>query len=64
MRTFKRKMEELGATVVGGLCIGRTKHERDIPSPFESTKPDMAFPPRFESNKPDEIIRPPFDLLF
>lgn len=64
MRSFKRRMEELGATVVGGLCIGRTKHERDIPSPFESTKPDMAFPPRFESNKPDEIIRPPFDLLF
>ena len=64
MNTFKRKMESLGATVVGGLCLGRTKHERDIPSPIESTKPDMAFPPRFESNKPDEIIRPPFDLLF
>lgn len=64
MNTFKRKMESLGATVVGGLCLGRTKHERDIPSPIESTKPDMAFPPRFESTKPDEIIRPPFDLLF
>ena len=34
MKTFKRKMESLGATVVGGLCLGRTKHERDIPSPF------------------------------
>lgn len=64
MNTFKRKMESLGATVVGGLCLGRTKHERDNPSPIESTKPDMAFPPRFESTKPDEIIRPPFDLLF
>lgn len=64
MNTFKRKMESLGATVVGGLCLGRTKHERDIPSPIESTKPDMAFPPRFESTKPNEIIRPPFDLLF
>ena len=28
MRTFKQKMESLGATVVGGLCLGKTKHER------------------------------------
>lgn len=60
MNTFKRKMESLGATVVGGLCLGRTKHERDIPSPFESTKPDMAFPPRFESTRSDNVIRPLF----
>lgn len=64
MNTFKRKMESLGATVVGGLCLGRTKHERNITPPSESTRPDMAFPPLFESTKPNEIIRPPFDLLF
>lgn len=28
MLRFKRKMEELGATVVAGFSIGRTKHER------------------------------------
>ena len=28
MLRFKRKMEELGAIVVGGLSIGKTKHER------------------------------------
>lgn len=28
MRTLKRKMESLGATVVGGLSLGKTKHER------------------------------------
>ena len=30
MRTFKWKMEELGARVVGGLSLGKTKHERPI----------------------------------
>lgn len=40
MRTFKRKMEALGAIVVGGLALGKTKHERPIQanisrSPFE-----------------------------
>ena len=30
MRTFKHKMEALGAIVVGGLAIGKTKHERPI----------------------------------
>lgn len=30
MRTFKCKMETLGATVVGGLALGKTKHERTI----------------------------------
>ena len=28
MRIFKRKMESLGAIVVGGLALGKTKHER------------------------------------
>ena len=38
MWTFKRKMESLGATVIGGLSLGKTKHERpvqgSIPQPF------------------------------
>ena len=34
MRTFQRKIEALGATVVGGLCLGKTKHERPIPPHF------------------------------
>lgn len=33
MLRFKRKMEELGATVIAGFSIGRTKHER--PDDFE-----------------------------
>ena len=28
MKTMKEKMESIGATVVGGLSLGRTKHER------------------------------------
>ena len=30
MRTFKHKMETLGAIVVGGLALGKTKHERPL----------------------------------
>ena len=30
MRTFKSKMETLGAIVVGGLALGKTKHERPL----------------------------------
>ena len=45
MRTFKQKMENLGATVVGGLSLGKTKHERpvqgSIPQPFRP-----VFPPQ------------------
>lgn len=33
MLRFKRKMEELGANVIAGFSIGRTKHER--PDDFE-----------------------------
>ena len=28
MLSFKRKMEELGATVIGGFSIGKTTHMR------------------------------------
>ena len=45
MWAFKRKMEDLGATVVGGLSLGKTKHERpvqgSIPQPFY-----LEFPPK------------------
>ena len=40
MRTFKRKMEALGATVIGGLSLGKTKHERPA-----QTGDAMPFPP-------------------
>ena len=30
MITFKRKMEALGAIVIGGLSLGKTKHERPV----------------------------------
>ena len=33
MLRFKRKMEELGANVIAGFSVGRTKHER--PNDFE-----------------------------
>lgn len=49
MRTFKQKMESLGATVVGGLCLGKTKHDRPG---------QVAFPPSNLSE--DEIA----EMLF
>lgn len=60
MNTFKRKMESLGATVVGGLCLGRTKHERDITPPSESSRPNWLIQPPSESSRSDNVIRPPF----
>lgn len=56
MRTFKRKMESLGAIVVGGLSLGKTKHERPIqgriPNPF--TRP--VFPPQpMTTSDPDDL---------
>lgn len=53
MRTFKRKMESLGAIVVGGLSLGKTKHERpvqgSIPQPF-----NPVFPPQSTAD-PDDL---------
>ena len=53
MRTFKRKMESLGAIVVGGLSLGKTKHERpvqgSIPQPF-----NPVFPPQ-STAAPDDL---------
>ena len=56
MRTFKRKMESLGATVVGGLSLGKTKHERPIqgriPNPFTRS----VFPPQpMTTSDPDDL---------
>lgn len=53
MRTFKRKMESLGAIVVGGFSLGKTKHERpvqgSIPQPFSP-----VFPPQSTAD-PDDL---------
>ena len=35
MRKFDIKMKELGANVVGGISIGKTKHERVVDNPIE-----------------------------
>lgn len=56
MRTFKRKMESLGAIVVGGLSLGKTKHERptqgSIPNPF--SRP--VFPPQPTTTSDDDDL--------
>ena len=57
MRTFKDKMESLGAVVVGGLSLGKTKHERPIQTqPF----PPMhaPFPPLPEQDYDDSPFVP------
>lgn len=43
MRTFKRKMESLGAIVVGGLSLGKTKHERPNSTPIIRYYEDLPF---------------------
>ena len=30
MLKYKSDMEKMGATVIGGICIGKTKHERPV----------------------------------
>ena len=45
MRTFKRKMEALGATVIGGLSLGKTKHERLTQSYEPITETPHIFSP-------------------
>ena len=44
MITFMRKMESLGANVIGGLCLGKTKHERPAQEGMSSSSPQI-FPP-------------------
>ena len=43
MRTFKQKMESLGAVVVGGLSLGKTKHERPNSTPIILYDEDLPF---------------------
>ena len=56
MRTFSRKMQSLGAKVVAGISLGKTKHERPIqgriPDPFTSSEipPDMQERPHIFGN--------------
>lgn len=45
MITFMRKMESLGATVIGGLCLGKTKHERPTQGGISSSS-TQPFPPQ------------------
>ena len=56
MLRYKSLMEKMGATVVGGLSLGKTKHERPIqgriPNPF--TRP--VFPPQpMTTSDPDDL---------
>jgi len=56
MRTFKRKMESLGATVVGGLSLGKTKHERPVvvtETPRIFSRP--PFPPQQTYDNGDDL---------
>jgi predicted amidophosphoribosyltransferase len=46
MRTFKRKMESLGAIVIGGLSLGKTKHERPIKESISNPFTRPVFPPQ------------------
>ena len=32
MLRYKKAMEDLGAIVIGGMCLGKTKHERPVQS--------------------------------
>ena len=36
MERFKRLLESAGATVIGGLSIGKTKHERQGSNPIDN----------------------------
>lgn len=52
MRTFKRKMEALGATVIGGLSLGKTKHER----PTHPYEPITEIPHIFSPSSSDDDL--------
>lgn len=43
MERFKRLLEAVGATVIGGLSIGKTKHDRQQSSPIDNIDSDMPF---------------------
>jgi len=41
MLKYKSDMEKMGATVIGGICIGKTKHERPIQQRFVNLDEDI-----------------------
>lgn len=43
MERFKRLLESVGATVIGGLSIGKTKHERQPLNPIDEINNDLPF---------------------
>lgn len=43
MERFKRLLESVGATVIGGLSIGKTKHERQLSNPIDDISSDLPF---------------------
>lgn len=43
MERFKRLLESVGATVIGGLSIGKTKHERQLSNPIDGINNDLPF---------------------
>lgn len=43
MERFKRLLECAGATVIGGLSIGKTKHERQQSNPIDEIISDLPF---------------------
>jgi len=45
MERFKRLLESVGATVIGGLSIGKTKHERQPLNPIDEINNDLPFLP-------------------
>ena len=55
MRTFKRKMELMGATVVGGLSLGKTKHERPTQGNISNHLSRSVFPPQSMTTSDDDL---------
>lgn len=50
MLRYKEAMEREGATVIGGLCLGKTKHER----PIVPVSPQAEFPRIFPPSDKDD----------
>ena len=44
MLRYKEAMDRLGATVIGGMCLGKTKHERPMQTDFSPNNIDVELP--------------------
>ena len=44
MLRYKEAMDRLGATVIGGMCLGKTKHERPMQTDFSQNNIDVELP--------------------